>query len=43
MKLTADDARTGFHTDTFEGAQKFLKNLIGYYVIMEGIFFYTAL
>ena len=26
----------------FEGAQKFLKNLIGYYVIMEGIFFYSG-
>ena len=31
-----------FTTDSFEGAQAFLKNLIGYYLIMEGIFFYTG-
>ncbi len=42
MKLTADVLEEGFTTKTFEGAQKFLENLIGYYLIMEGIFFYSG-
>lgn len=42
MKLTADILSEGFTTRTFEGAQKFLENLIGYYLIMEGIFFYSG-
>jgi ribonucleoside-diphosphate reductase beta chain len=42
MNLTADVLRPEFSTKTFEGAQKFLENLIGYYVIMEGIFFYSG-
>ncbi len=42
MKLTADVLNDGFSTQTFEGAQKFLENLIGYYIIMEGIFFYSG-
>lgn len=42
MKLTADILKPGFSTETFEGAQKFLENLIGYYLIMEGIFFYSG-
>lgn len=42
MKLTADILTEGFTTQTFEGAQKFLENLIGYYLIMEGIFFYSG-
>lgn len=42
MKLTADVLKPGFTTNTFEGAQKFLENLIGYYIIMEGIFFYSG-
>jgi len=42
MKLTAEVLEDGFSTDTFEGAQKFLENLIGYYIIMEGIFFYSG-
>lgn len=42
MKLTEDIMKDGFSTDTFEGAQKFLENLIGYYIIMEGIFFYSG-
>jgi len=29
-------------TKTLEGKQQFLKNLIGYYIIMEGIFFYSG-
>jgi ribonucleoside-diphosphate reductase beta chain len=42
MRLTADIMKPGFTTSTTEGAQKFLENLIGYYVIMEGIFFYSG-
>lgn len=42
MKLTADILKDGFTTDTKEGAQKFLENLIGFYIIMEGIFFYSG-
>jgi ribonucleoside-diphosphate reductase beta chain len=42
MALTADLLDPNFTTETYEGAQKFLENLVGYYVIMEGIFFYAG-
>jgi ribonucleoside-diphosphate reductase beta chain len=42
MELTAEILQPGFETDSFEGMQAFLKNLIGFYLIMEGIFFYTG-
>ncbi|MCP5505809.1 MAG: ribonucleotide-diphosphate reductase subunit beta [Chlamydiales bacterium] len=42
MKLTEDVLREDFTTSTQEGAQKFLENLIGFYIIMEGIFFYSG-
>jgi ribonucleoside-diphosphate reductase beta chain len=42
MKLTQDIMKEGFTTTTTEGARKFLENLIGYYIIMEGIFFYSG-
>lgn len=42
MKLTEDVLREDFTTATQEGAQKFLENLIGFYIIMEGIFFYSG-
>ena len=42
MELTADVLRPGLHDRHVRGAQTFLENLIGYYVIMEGIFFYTG-
>jgi ribonucleoside-diphosphate reductase beta chain len=42
MTLTADILKPGFSTETPEGAQKFLEDIIGYYVIMEGIFFYSG-
>ncbi len=42
MKITETVLKEGFTTETFEGAQTFLENLIGYYVIMEGIFFYSG-
>lgn len=42
MKITQDILRKDFTTETLEGMQTFLKNLIGYYIIMEGIFFYSG-
>jgi ribonucleoside-diphosphate reductase beta chain len=42
MTLTTDLLSPDFTTATFAGAQKFLENLVGYYVIMEGIFFYAG-
>lgn len=42
MELTAEILDPNFSTETFEGKQKFLENLIGYYLIMEGIFFYSG-
>lgn len=42
MQLTEDILQEGFSTSSFAGAQKFLENLIGYYIIMEGIFFYSG-
>jgi len=42
MQLTADILQPSFSTSTFEGTQKFLENLIGFYLIMEGIFFYSG-
>lgn len=42
MELTKEVLDPDFTTDTFEGKQAFLKNLIGYYLIMEGVFFYTG-
>lgn len=42
MQLTAEVLDPNFSTDTIQGAQKFLENLIGYYLIMEGIFFYSG-
>ena len=42
MKLTEDILRMDFNTSTLEGVQTFLRNLVGFYVIMEGIFFYSG-
>lgn len=42
MKLTEEVLNPHFSTATPEGAQKFLENLIGYYIIMEGLFFYSG-
>src|SRR5690606_37084845 len=42
MRLTVDLLDPEFTTQTEEGARKFLENLVGYYVIMEGIFFYAG-
>lgn len=42
MQLTQDVLDDNFTTSTQEGSQKFLENLIGFYIIMEGIFFYSG-
>lgn len=42
MTLTAAIMAEGFSTETLQGLQTFLKNLVGFYVIMEGIFFYSG-
>lgn len=42
IALTKDMLEEHFSTKTFSGAQKFLENLIGYYIILEGIFFYSG-
>lgn len=31
-----------FSTETLEGLQQFLENLVAFYIIMEGIFFYSG-
>lgn len=42
MELTEAILADGFSTQTTEGIQKFVENLVSYYVIMEGIFFYSG-
>ncbi|MDP9364390.1 MAG: ribonucleotide-diphosphate reductase subunit beta, partial [Chloroflexota bacterium] len=42
MRLTTEMVDPAFTTATTAGAQRFLANLIGYYVVMEGIFFYAG-
>ncbi len=42
MQLTEQILDPHFTTESDEGIRTFLKNLIGYYVIMEGIFFYSG-
>jgi len=42
MELTRAMLDPAFTTDTLEDLQTFVKNLIGFYVIMEGLFFYSG-
>lgn len=42
MQLTEAVLDPDFRSDTFGGKQKLLENLIGYYIVMEGIFFYSG-
>jgi ribonucleoside-diphosphate reductase beta chain len=42
LQFTRELSETSFHTGTFESDQRLLRNLIGFYVIMEGIFFYVG-
>lgn len=42
LQFTQELADPTFQTGTPETDQRFLRNLIGYYVIMEGLFFYVG-
>jgi ribonucleoside-diphosphate reductase beta chain len=42
MKLTENLMKDDFTTESTEGIQQFIENLVGFYVIMEGIFFYSG-
>ena len=42
MEITAAILRPDFTTATESGARTLLDNLIGYYIIMEGLFFYSG-
>ena len=42
MKVTSDTSRPGFTVNTLEGKREFLRNLITYYTICEGIFFFSG-
>ena len=42
VNLTKSIMDPGFTTDTTENIQRFLHDLVGFYVIMEGIFFYAG-
>lgn len=42
IALTQEVMDPSFTTDSEQSARTFLKNLVGYYVIMEGIFFYSG-
>ena len=42
VNLTKSIMDPDFNTDTTENIQRFLHDLIGFYVIMEGIFFYAG-
>ncbi len=42
MQFTRELADPNFNTGTFATDQRLLRNLIGFYVIMEGIFFYVG-
>ncbi|MCK5787805.1 MAG: ribonucleotide-diphosphate reductase subunit beta [Chlamydiia bacterium] len=40
MKITSSISGKDINTTTVEGVQELLRNLVGYYVIVEGIYFY---
>ncbi len=42
MALTADILDPAFETGSVGGRRRLVKNLVGFYVIMEGIFFYSG-
>lgn len=42
INMTKSIMDPNFKTDTTEGVQRFVHDLVGYYVIMEGIFFYAG-
>ena len=42
MQYTENLYKADFSTDTLEGLQQFIENLVAFYIIMEGIFFYSG-
>jgi ribonucleoside-diphosphate reductase beta chain len=42
LQFTQELANADFNTGTVETDRRFLRNLIGYYIIMEGLFFYVG-
>ncbi len=42
MQITTDIGRPAFNTSTLEGKREFLRNLIVYYIVCEGIFFFSG-
>jgi len=42
MSITTDIHRDGFSTKTMDGKREFLRNLISYYLIAEGTFFFSG-
>lgn len=42
LQFTQELADPNFHTGTVDSDRRFLRNLIGYYIIMEGLFFYVG-
>jgi ribonucleoside-diphosphate reductase beta chain len=42
MQLTGDILQPDFSTESVAGMRRFVKNLVGFYIIMEGIFFYSG-
>jgi len=42
MQITTDVNRSGFTTKTIEGKREFLRNLISYYIVCEGTFFFSG-
>ena len=42
MNITSDINRPDFNINTLEGKREFLRNIITYYIICEGIFFFSG-
>jgi len=42
MNITTDINRSDFNINTIEGKREFLRNIITYYIICEGIFFFSG-
>ena len=42
MGITTDVNRQGFSTKTSEGKKEFLRNLVSYYIVCEGTFFFSG-
>ena len=42
IDITTDTNRQGFTTKTTEGKREFLRNLISYYIVCEGTFFFSG-